>query len=126
MSFSSIPSFRSGTASPAKGTASIQSSALNAAISPSSLASQGSPIALHSPSAIPQTQTPINTPGHFIPWTTNQGKLYKNVGDEAWKRAEKIVTEQLILILLLIICLCYSEEFGVVYIYLWCNCGANV
>lgn len=83
MSFSSIPSFRSGTASPAK-VPPTQSS-----LSPSSLRSE-SPAQQQLIAAVAVIDN--NSAGStVIPWTTSQGKLYKSVGEEAWKKCEKIV-----------------------------------
>lgn len=88
MSFSSIPSFRSGTASPAKGAAQQNQ---NSTLSPSSLSNRSpSPVTLITSSS-PVPATAISGATNFIPWTTSQGKLYKSVGDEAWKKCEKIV-----------------------------------
>ena len=82
MSFSSIPSFRSGTASPSKVTAQSQ---LQNVLSPSSLSNR-------SASPAPSTATATN-PASLISWTTSQGKLYKSIGEEAWKRCEKTVSD---------------------------------
>ena len=91
MSFSSIPSFRSGTASPAKGAAQQNQTST---LSPSSLSNRSpSPVTLvtSSSSPVPVPAAAISGTTNFIPWTTSQGKLYKSVGDEAWKKCEKIV-----------------------------------
>lgn len=86
MSFSSIPSFRSGTASPSKtpATAAVQSQLQNV-LSPSSLSNRSSSPA---PSRGDNQNTNMVS---FIPWTTSQGKLYKSIGEEAWKKCEKTV-----------------------------------
>ena len=77
MSFSSIPSFKSGTASPSKLSVPIT---VQSALSPSSLSNR---------SASPSPQ--LQSSGNFIPWTSNQGKLYRSIGEEAWKKCEKTV-----------------------------------
>lgn len=85
MSFSSIPSFRSGTASPSKTPAAAFQSQLQNVLSPSSLSNRSSSPA---PSRSDNQNTNMNS---FIPWTTSQGKLYKSIGEEAWKKCEKTV-----------------------------------
>ena len=84
MSFSSIPSFRSGTASPTKATTTTQTQLqlqATSTLSPSLLSNSNRSASL----------SPSSGNSNFIPWTTNQGKLYKSIGDEAWKKCEKIV-----------------------------------
>lgn len=85
MSFSSIPSFRSGTASPSK---TVVQSQLQNVLSPSSLSNRSSSPA---PSTANANLTPSSNPATFIPWSTSQGKLYKSIGEEAWKKCEKTV-----------------------------------
>ena len=86
MSFSSIPSFRSGTASPSK---TIGQSQLQNVLSPSSLSNRSS--SPSPPFTANNNLTPSSNPATFIPWTTSQGKLYKSIGEEAWKKCEKTV-----------------------------------
>jgi hypothetical protein len=85
MSFSSIPSFRSGTASPSKIPA--PQSQLQNVLSPSSLSNRSS-------SPAPAYNNNFQSSSTFIPWTTSQGKLYKSIGEEAWKKCEKIVNKK--------------------------------
>jgi hypothetical protein len=87
MSFSSIPSFRSGTASPSKIPA--PQSQLQNVLSPSSLSNRSS-----SPAPAPAYNNNFQSSSTFIPWTTSQGKLYKSIGEEAWKKCEKIVNKK--------------------------------
>ena len=78
MSFSSVPSFRSGAASPSK----------LGIPTPSQLQNVMSPSSLSNRSESPMTITTTN----YIPWNTSQGKLYKSIGEESWKRCERIVS----------------------------------
>lgn len=83
MSFSSVPSIKSGTSSPAK------------TITPSSL-SPRSPTTL---SSFPLTSdnlssissAPVPGASTLIPLNATQSKTYKLIGDEAWKKCEKVV-----------------------------------
>lgn len=89
MSFSSISSFRSGSASPSKTPIPFNnnnnSNNANANTNTVNNASLSPLNQQQSSSVLNQHQS------NYIPWTTNQGKLYKSVGEEAWKKSEKVV-----------------------------------